>query len=660
MAKQIFTRHIQYNYLPKHPARTSTDLLAVGFEPPADASSEYGNLYLCFESLPDDRRINTDNLLQGCGKAFYESGLETEFEKRFRLCLRALNELIIEAKTTCNIGLIATQGSKLLFSDAGTISMLHVRKNKVTKLNGENKASTFKEIGTGKLSAGDKIILCSKAVSTNLTTKEINNLLSDYPLDDLNGVLQTRLDLPKNISFGYVIIATDTVPIAINPNLASEKTDTPSDSKEPSKISTILSKLGKTIKHKGKRAGQKVQKSASSASGKIVPDVSSKTKQGWTSIWAKYINPNPKQAIIVVVSTILIIILIFVGINAVFNNSPGKVKKFDDAIVLIENAQTSKSKNNPSAAKDSIEKAKKLLAEINQTQQDQLNSLANQNKIKYSFSEAQQKVQEIEDSLTSTVRISTSNSFSIPQAKLSSLVWTNGSLYGVNPIDGSIIEINPLLGNPVARGSNPDLLNSVSAQPLNGGGLVAIGKTAIWQYTPVTGLQQLKAASLPQAVDVASYLSNIYLLSPTENQVIRYTKSGTNLNARNSILKNLSAGELASATSMAISGNIFVADGKEIRLFESGSERNFKLSNLPDNFGDIGKIFQNTEKGYFLLLNTAGTRLALLNAESDSASFVRQYAMNGDAVIQAFTVEPTSSQLMLFSDGKIVSNRIEK
>lgn len=286
--------------------------------------------------------------------------------------------------------------------------------------------------------------------------------------------------------------------------------------------------------------------------------------------------------------------------------------------------------------------------------------MAAEKKLKLDYATALLKAQSISDELTSTVRLTESASITIPQAKLSALVWTSNALYGINPIDGSILEINPLLGTPINRGSNPDLIDSGSAQALNGGGLVAIGKTGLWQYTPASGLQQLKASNLPQSVDVASYLNNIYLLSPGENQVVRYAKSGTNLGSRTNLLKNLSAGSLSSSTALTVSGNVFIAQSKEIKLFENGSERSYKLNNIPEDFGEFAKMYHNPDQGYFLVLNKARTRIALLTTESDSASFVRQYALGGDAPIQAFTVEPASSQLMLSSGNKIITNKIEK
>lgn len=663
MAKLLFTRHIQINHAPKHPGRNSSETFAVGFEPPKELGSEYGDLYICYESKPDDRRLNPDNIIQGCGKAFYESGLETEFEKRFRLCLRALNELIIEAKTTCNISIVAAQNGNLLFSNVGTSLMRHVRHGSSTDLSAKTETDRFTEIGQGKLVSGDKLILASQVVAHSLTAKEITKLLTDYPLDDITGLLEGKLTSPKDLAYSFVLVDCENIDISSteSPDNKQNKSDNSNDINEtPAKIGLSLQRLRESVMRHGKKAGSKVQKSAKSASTKIVPNVSTRTKHGWTSFWAKYINPNPKQAIIVVIITIIIIVAVIWGASVFFNNNNRALNQFEQATTLIDSAQTNLNKNNKTAAKEGIEKANEILNALNQSDQNQINQLATLKKIKLDYAAARQQAQNIEDKLNNTVRLSLDSGFSIPQSKLSGLIWTSNALFGINPTDGSVIEINPLLGAPINRGSNPDLIENSSSQVLNGGGLVAIGKTSLWQYTPSSGLQQLKASNLPQSVDVASYLNNIYLLSPSENQVVRYAKSGTNLAGRTNLLKNLSAGSLTGASALTVSGNVFIAQSKEIKLFETGSERSYKLNNMPNGFGEFSKLYHNPEQGYFLILNKAKTRLALLTTESDSASFIRQYALSGDSPIQAFTVEPASAQLMLSSGSKIITNKIEK
>lgn len=657
---QLFTRHIQYNYSPKHTHQNNTDVLAIGFEPPKDASTELGCIYLCFESDLGDQRINTKHIIQSCGEAFYGHGIETSLEDRFKLCLRALNELIATSQTACNIAIIATHETELLFANIGEVGMKHLRAGQITDLQNKPTASTFSEIGSGRLIVGDKIFLASKVMTKSLTDRAISKLLSNHTLDDLQEVICDQIKSTKPSSACFIVVATEA------PRNNPKKT-TPQTKKHIKQTTLIpktpksLKQLGDSTRHQGKKIRASIHKTIKSTSKKVIPGVSTKTKQGWTFFWTKYINPNPKQAIIVVIITILILISSIWGYNTFFNTtSLPDMKKFNEAIVLIENAQNKLKQNNTSDAKSLAKSAQQLLTSVGRPQQDQLNSLAQQNKIKVSYSDALVKIQGILDKASNTIRLNTSHSFQIPQAQLSGLIWTNNNLLGLDPSNGSVVEINPLLGSPIERGNNPDLIGSSGIRELNGGGLIMLGKTGVWQYTPSMGLQQLKVPNLPQSVDIASYLQNIYLLSPSSTQVIRYAKSGTNLITQTPLLKNLSNGGLEKATSLIVNGNIFIAQNTTINLFESGNERLYELSGMPKDFGEFTRLSYYQEQGYFLLQNKSKTRLALLSAEPDSANFIRQYAMPNDAIIQAYTIEPSKSQLILFSDGKITVHKIEK
>lgn len=150
-AKEIFTRHIQINHRPKRPLKSVAESFAVGFEPSPDTSSEAGNLYLLFEYHDDDKRIDLDKFLDGCGKAFYESGIETGFDNRFKLCLRSVNELISNSKSTCNVGLVAIVANEMLFANIGKLTMIHSRKGSATSLTTESTENKFREIGSGKV-----------------------------------------------------------------------------------------------------------------------------------------------------------------------------------------------------------------------------------------------------------------------------------------------------------------------------------------------------------------------------------------------------------------------------------------------------------------------------------------------------------------------------
>ncbi len=654
-AEEIFTRHLQVNHRPKHSAKIVAESFAVGFEPTSLANSELGNLYLLFENLPDDYRMNINKFLDGCGKAFYESGVQVSFHGRFKICLRALNELISKSKSRCNIGLVAVQADKMLFASVGEPTMIHLRKDKATSLAEESPGTLFKEIGSGTVQTGDIILLASKAVSTSFTLPELGKIIAYQAIEDSKNEIVKSLKLPTNIPYSMVIVQAEKLPI---PKDLLRRTPENLPKKSKTKISHILESLQATSQKGGKKIKEGLKKSASQTKTKVLPSILSKSKSGWTKFWSKYINPKPKQAFIVVIISI-IIIGGFIWWSPLFSSQTPALRQLDDAITLITAAEASLEKNNQQAVQENINRAKQILTGISKTDQEKLNLLALNKKIKQGYSDAQSSLSKLEDKITSTTRIKLANGFDITQASLRDILWANNSLYGLDASAGAIIEINPLMGAPASRATNADLINAKAIANLGDTGLVALGSSSLWQYTVPSGLQQLAAPS-DGAIDIATYFNNLYLLSPSEAQVIRYVKAGLTLTSKARLLKNQSAGSLSGASSFVVSGNIFITEGKKIKVFDQGSEQSYDINNLPDSFGDIKDSYLNTELGYFVLLNKDSNRLALLNTSSDSANFVRLYALENNAPIYAFTIEPSSSQLFINTDNKIITYKIEK
>lgn len=653
---ELYTRHVQLNHQPKRPNNRVAESFAIGFEPGGSHTSDFGNLYLLFEYPPNDKRINFDKVVEGCGKAFFESGPQTDLESRFKLCLRNLNEIINRSSGRCNIGLVAVANGSMLFSSVGDITMLHARKQSATSLTSGEKNDLFKEIGQGKIHLKDKIILVSKAISANYTQKELARIASSQSMRKAEEQLIASFQSDKDIPYSALIIEAVDQPVEIK-DIPAEKSSKPPIS--TAKFNSLMKEISQSIKEGGKKAKNSIGKTASKTKSDFVPKAGSKIKQSWTNVWSKYINPNPKKAIIAVIITALIITSVILG-TSLFSGSSSSTKNLDTASTLLNSAESSLSKNNQASAQESLDKANEYLAKISPKEQEKLNELAQNKKIKESFTTLKQKSVEIGDKITGTTRISLNNSFTIPQSNLNSLVWANNTLYGLDSSKGSILEINPLLGQPIERANNADLKGAKTASSLADAGLAIIGSNNIWQYLPDSGLQQLKVPSKPEAVDIASYLNNIYLLSPSDNQVYRYAKSGTTLSSKAGLLKNLSDGEISKATSLEVKANIFVSNGKEILLFEQGAERSYKINNLPSNFGDIKSLYYNADSGYFLILNSKSNRLALLLADTDSATFSKLYALPGDENISSFTIEPKNSQILINSGNKIISYKIEK
>jgi len=647
------TSHLQINH--SNRSSRSNECFAIGFEPDEKNLSTTGNLYLLYENPNSNKKINFEKIIESCGEAFYEKSDNFSFEERFKEVLKTINSFLKNQDPT-NIVIVATSLDKMLFSDIGTATFMHIRGNSSTNLSSKTSSSTFKEIGQGKLHKKDKIIIASSEVINKINKKDLSVMVAKQPLDEFEKQLSDAMQSGEAaLSYSTLLISADEQVKDIEPSVNTQDNSKPiSDAK----FKSLMLEIKRSIRDGGSKVQQKA-KGLRKNNTKITSEIASKTKSGWTAVWSKYINPNPKQAIIVVLITILIIgLIIFLSSSA--NSKPKSINQLENAQALISSAKESLSKNNQASAQESIDKAEQILSKISPSESKKLDQLEKDKKISSGYTSTSASLQSVEDKLNLTIRIPSDKSFNIPQNSLKSLVWLNNSLFGLDSDAGNIIEINPLLGSPIVRASSTELKGAIAMDSVADSGLIILSGSGLYQYTADKGLQKLTASSLPKSNDISTYLGNVYLLSPQEGQVVRYTKNGLSLGAKTNLLKNVTNGELSKASSLAVNANIFISSGNNILLFEQGSERAYQLEGLPKSFGDIKDIFYSKDAGYFILLNQSSNRLAMLKTDSSSATYVRQYALDNDSKINSFTIEPKNSQILINSDSKIYSNKIEK
>jgi len=654
---KTMARHLQINYRPSHKDKSLGLCFAMGYYPPAAALEKYGNLYIYFQSEPSSQQIKSQEIITACGKAFYQKS-DNPISFRLKMALRALNEIVSKHQGNYSIAVMAIHQNTLLFAHTKSTKIVLARDGK-SKVISSGANNTLSEITEGKINASDRILITGSILSDSLGDKALKNLATLKSTQDIKAMLQKILKLPEAVPYSLLIIdnqpikQAETAPTREPQAIKDASGDKSTKQDLPARILASLSGVLITAKSKFKSSAKQTRH-------KYLPNFLSKAKRAWTEFWTKYVNPNPKQAIIVVIITTIIIVgILFISVSQLGKSSDPK-KQLESAAMLVDSANEAVSKNNQQSARDYITKTKAILNKIPQNYRQSLDDLAETKKIKRGYTQTIQDIQAIEDRLDNITRINPTNSFEIGSNKLSAMVYTADHLYGIDSDNGSVLDINPLFGSPVKKAENADLKGSYSTADLADSGFVALGNTNLWQYTPVSGLIQLKASSLPKSSAVASYLNNLYLLSPSEGQIVRYTKSGNNLTSRTNMLRNVSSGELDGTSSMAVFGNIFIAKNKSILLFEQGEERSFRINNMPDNFGGIKSIYYNTAGNYFLALNSSSTRIAQLILDSESANFKKSYALPADAIISSFTLDPKTSQIFVNSGSKIISFNLVK
>lgn len=605
-----------------------------------------GELFICLDAPEDIIK----SLIQRAGKAFYNSQLKDNVEQRFRDSLRALNELISSSlEKNIAIGLVAIYDQSIYYASCNDCQIILYRGGKATNLaNGQE--TKFSQTGIGQIKDADSLII----FHGDLPKQTVSDIFDSLKEGAGDAFQNKTYELSKKAGINSLSLISIWLNSGITHNDQHKSNHGKLIAKKES--TSLVSKLTGKLQVLARRASKIMRK----LKREYAPSFLNASKKWWTNTWTRYVNPNPKQAFIVVVITTIII---FITCWAIFSNvksTSNSEKALVNAQILIDSAEKAESNNNLDSAKQYLSQASSLLNSISKSDQTLLNNQYSSKKIKISYAGQLTRLQSILDKTQFVKRIPETNSFDIGISNLAYMYYLSSKLLAVDKNNDTLVEINPLFGAPTVKSSSPELKTALAVAP-TAENLLILTPTNILQYDGSPNLTQLKlSVALPQSTAIDTYLNFVYLLSPNENQVVRFSKSGSSLSSRTNLLKNVGPSKLNGTASMVVFGNIFIPKNNNILVFEQGEERTFKLKDMPESFGGIKSLAYNPTKNYFIALNTQSNRLAILQLDSDSASFKNSFALQNDANISSFAIDDKTSQIFVNSGSKLYSFNLEK
>jgi hypothetical protein len=171
------------------------------------------------------------------------------------------------------------------------------------------------------------------------------------------------------------------------------------------------------------------------------------------------------------------------------------------------------------------------------------------------------------------------------------------------------------------------------------------------------GLQSKAITASASPMDAAvsgftTYNRNIYVLSPSQNQIYKYQKGADGLSGKSEWLKS---GDVKNAVSMAIDQNIFVlySDGS-VKKFYTGAEsaEGFAITQPSDAITDATRIFTLGDHKNLYILEPAKKRVLVFDKVGGQLS--KQYVSEEFSGARDFSVDAKETTLTLLLAGKIV------
>jgi hypothetical protein len=234
-------------------------------------------------------------------------------------------------------------------------------------------------------------------------------------------------------------------------------------------------------------------------------------------------------------------------------------------------------------------------------------------------------------------------------------LYSDGKLlYGVNFEDGSVYAADPKAKTIATVVEKPKIDGKIKFATLvtKRRTLVAYTDTnCLYEIDLVAkkATKQTVEGELEDAVAIASYNTNIYLLSPSANQIYKHTKTTGGYSKKISYVTKTNPGELSSGVDLGIDSDVYVTTANgQVEKYTSGAKQNYAISGSPAEFTEIKHLFVDANvKGQYLY--GAGKVIKI----DENQAFVGQYVSDSVKNITGLYVDDTTNTVYILSEGKI-------
>jgi hypothetical protein len=163
--------------------------------------------------------------------------------------------------------------------------------------------------------------------------------------------------------------------------------------------------------------------------------------------------------------------------------------------------------------------------------------------------------------------------------------------------------------------------------------------------------------------DMETYLRFLYILSPQNNQILKYERLSNRYSAPSEYNVN---GKLEDAIDMVIDSDLYVLhQGGKVSKLLRGEERPFVIRNLPAGALDkASKVAKPTDKANFYFLDPEGKRVIVTRSDDDlgESLYLKQYVLEGEQVgtLQDLYVDPEEAQLFILDEKRLYSINLQE
>ncbi len=658
---------------------------AYHFEPPIEQKLQVGSLFVVIEVMAKESLASqiVDLVIKTMGQEYFNKKFNDEPSTRFEKSIAALNAQLAKlngshhAKHINSLSAVIAilNQDQLYLSQCGKAHARLYRGTKLTDLAeglgaGSSPSKTFHGIAEGTLKQRDKLLFATPAVLFEFESKSLNQLVNDNSPASCVHKMSSQLEgEASSARCAALVVELSDLEQASNETL-EDQTDTVMVGKSQTKLDEVKA-VGAPLASKATGVAKAAaHKSHTWWRTKAWPSTKHHGKSAWNNIWTKYINPNPRKAFAVVFGIVLAIGLGSYFYSANTTNYRGLVTSYKEVIALTESAEAKQSlgqlKSSATSVASANTKLKAITATYNTKQISRAvemdSDLRNQKDITPQKLTA--RLSTVNDKLNNITRLNFSNVVdftSVRKFTANFLVQLDDRLYTVDTNAGALYQIDIARKSSTIVAQNSTLKLAVAATPSSLGDSIFILTSApnVLQFIPGKPLVTVKLSGGDWTAGsaITSYASNLYILSPQNNQIYRHSRTSIGFSASSSYVKRASPASVTKATSLAINGSILVLDGStKITTFSNGVGEQAAISNLVASVKGLVKLRLQNEQS-IIALGADRQQIIGINLGDNGYTYKQQYLAPAGVKLTDFSIT-SDGTLYALSGNKIISAKL--
>lgn len=658
---------------------------AYHFEPPIEQKLQLGSLFVVIEVMAKESLASqiVDLVIKTMGEEYFNKKFDDEPSTRFEKSIAALNSQLARlneshhAKHISSLSAVVAilNQDQLYLSQCGKAHARLYRGSKLTDLAeglnaGSSPRKTFHGIAEGTLKQKDKLLFATPAVLFEFEASSLNQLVIDNSPASCVHKMSSQLEgEASSARCAALVVELSDLEQASNEPLEGQP-DTVMVGKSQTKFDEVKA-AGAPLALKASGAVKAAaSKSQSWWKTKAWPNAKHHSKSIWNNLWTKYINPNPRKALVIALGLVLCIGIGSYLYSANTTNYRDLVTSYKEVVALTESAEAKQSLGQVDGSAASTKSATTKLEAITNaynTQQisrafEMDSDLRSQKNI--SPQELAARLSTVNDKLSNITRLKVNNIVDFTSVKkftANFIVQLDDRLYTVDTNAGALYQIDIARKSSSIVAQNSSLKLAVAATPSSLGDSIFILTSApdVLQFIPGKPLTTVKLSGGNWIAGnaIASYVGNLYILSPQNDQIYRHSRTSIGFSASSSYIKRANAASVAKGTALAINGSILMVDGStKITTFTNGIGEPASITDLATSVKGLTKLILQNEQS-IIALGTNQQQIVGINLGGNGFAYKQQYLTPAGVKLKDFSVTADGT-LYALSGNKVISTKL--